>query len=123
VNRDGGRSSVVGRAREAGRGWHGSGILEVAFIGLGEDTGGAAGERKGRHQWRPVRELMERRGRETMRRTFPREVKGIGNASGRLLGAQERRGMASRRGGVAAAGRWRRSASIQRKEKGASGPD
>jgi hypothetical protein len=50
-----------GRAREAGRGrggagegWHGLGILEVAFIGSGEDTGGAAGERKGRHQWRPV---------------------------------------------------------------------
>jgi hypothetical protein len=54
-----------GRAREAGRGrggagegWNGSGILEVAFIGAGVDTGGAAGERKGRHQWRPVRELM-----------------------------------------------------------------
>jgi hypothetical protein len=50
-----------GRAREAGRGrggagegWHGSGILGVAFIDSGEDTGGAVGERKGRHQWRPV---------------------------------------------------------------------
>jgi hypothetical protein len=50
-----------GRAREAGRGrggagegWHVSGILGVALIGSGEDTGGAAGERKGRHQWWPV---------------------------------------------------------------------
>jgi hypothetical protein len=33
---------------------HGLGILEVAFIGSGEDTGGAVGERKGRHQWQPV---------------------------------------------------------------------
>jgi hypothetical protein len=54
----------------------------VAFIGPGEDTGGAAGERKGHHKWRPVRELMGHRGRETMRRTFPREGKGIGDASG-----------------------------------------
>jgi hypothetical protein len=30
----------------------------VAFIGAGEDTGGATGERKGRHQWWPVWELM-----------------------------------------------------------------
>jgi hypothetical protein len=30
------------------------GILEVAFIGSREDTGGAIGERKGRHKWRPV---------------------------------------------------------------------
>jgi hypothetical protein len=30
------------------------GDLGVAFIGSGEDTGGVAGERKGRHQWRPV---------------------------------------------------------------------
>jgi hypothetical protein len=29
----------------------------VAFIGAGEDTGGATGERMGCHQWRPVREL------------------------------------------------------------------
>jgi hypothetical protein len=47
-----------GHAREAergrggaGEGWHGSRILGVAFIGSGEDTGGAAGERKGCHQW------------------------------------------------------------------------
>jgi hypothetical protein len=94
----------------------------VAFIGAGEDTGGAAGEIKGCHQWRPVWELMGRRGRETMRQTFPREGKAISDASGRLHGAQERRGRASRRGAVAAVGRWRRSASIQIKEKGASGP-
>jgi hypothetical protein len=29
-------------------------ILEVTFIGFGEDTGGAVGERKGRHHWRPI---------------------------------------------------------------------
>jgi hypothetical protein len=32
------------------------------------------------------------RGGVAMRRTFPREGKGIGDASGRLLGAQRRRG-------------------------------
>jgi hypothetical protein len=61
VNRGGGRSSTVGacyrgreRERRAAEGWHGLGILNVAFIGSGEDTGGAAGERKGCHQWWPV---------------------------------------------------------------------
>jgi hypothetical protein len=37
-----------------GEGWHNSGILGVSFIGSREDTGGAAGERKGHHQWRAV---------------------------------------------------------------------
>jgi hypothetical protein len=45
----------------AGEGWHGSGIIGVAFIGAGEDTGGATGERKGHHQWQPVWELMGHR--------------------------------------------------------------
>jgi hypothetical protein len=50
-----GRAREVGRGRGgAGEGWHGSGILGVAFIRSGEDTGGMAEERKGRHQWRPV---------------------------------------------------------------------
>jgi hypothetical protein len=44
----------VGVLERPGEGWHGSGILGVAFIGSGEDTGGAAGKRMGRHQWRPV---------------------------------------------------------------------
>jgi hypothetical protein len=57
------REAERGR-RGAGEGWHGSGILGVAFIGAGEDTGGAAGERKGHHQWRPVWELMGHQGRE-----------------------------------------------------------
>jgi hypothetical protein len=52
-----GGGGVLERLGE-GEGWNGSGILEVAFIGARVDTGGAAGERKGRHQWRPVRELM-----------------------------------------------------------------
>jgi hypothetical protein len=46
-----GRAREAGRGRGAGEGWHGSRILAVAFIGSGEDTGGATGERKGRHQW------------------------------------------------------------------------
>jgi hypothetical protein len=34
-----GRAREVGRGRGgAGEGWHGSGILRVAFIGSGEDT-------------------------------------------------------------------------------------
>jgi hypothetical protein len=94
----------------------------VAFIGSSEDTGGASEDRKGHHQWQPVRELMGRQGWETTRWTFPRVGKRISDASGRLLGAQGRCGRASRQGAVAVAGRWWRSASIQRKEKGASGP-
>jgi hypothetical protein len=39
-----------------------------------------------------------------MRRTFPREVKGIDDALGRLLSAQGRRDRTSRRGAVAALG-------------------
>jgi hypothetical protein len=63
---------------------------------LGEDTGGVAGERKGLHRWSPVQELMGRRGRETTRRMFPREGKGIGDASSQLLGAHVRHGRAGR---------------------------
>jgi hypothetical protein len=60
-----GHTREAGRGRGgAGEGWHGSVILGVSFIGAGEDNGGATGERKGRHQWQPVRELMGRWGRE-----------------------------------------------------------
>jgi hypothetical protein len=59
----------------------------VAFIGVGEDPGGATGERKGCYQWWPVWKLMGHRGREMMRQMFPREGKGIDDASGRLLRA------------------------------------
>jgi hypothetical protein len=40
-----GHTREAGRGRGAGEGWHGSGILRVAFIGSREDTGGADGER------------------------------------------------------------------------------
>jgi hypothetical protein len=83
-----------GHAREAGRGrggagegWHGSGILGVAFIGSGEDTGGAAGERKGCHQWRPIVDAFKTAIFEA--RTMSRRGCDEADASGRLARAEE----------------------------------
>jgi hypothetical protein len=57
VNRGGGRSSMVGarlrdkeRERRSGRGWHGSGILRVLYIGQGNEVRGR-GRKSGGRWW------------------------------------------------------------------------
>jgi hypothetical protein len=82
-----GHTREAGRGRGAGEGWHGSGILRVGFIGSREDTGGADGERKGRHQWRPVVgacKTVISKARTTSRRGCDEA-----NASGRLARSKE----------------------------------
>jgi hypothetical protein len=116
-----------GCAREAGRGRGGAGEGWMVRGSLGSYYRLWGGYWRGgrREEGVPstavVQELMGRRGREPTRRTFPREGRGIGDASSRLLSAQEQHGRESRRGTVAATSRWRCSASIPKKEKGRVG--
>jgi hypothetical protein len=121
------RAQRWGHAREvrrgrggAGEGWHGSGILMGAFIRSGVDSGGAAGERKGCHQWRPVVGAFK------MLVSEARTTSGRGcdeaDASGRLAHAEEG-------GAVAAAAASRESGDglafgrrKEKRERGSTGP-